>query len=176
MATLPNPRTWTVGELLTAAKLNTDLRDGLNFLLSPPLAVLRLSADITISNNSVTGVSWNSEAIDRDGGHDNVTNPTRYTAQTAGWYDVGIAIAWFTNTTGQRQIIIGGNVSAGLAGNVAPGSASGTLTYMSAARTHFLNVGDYVYAEVWQNSGGSLNIWSNPGALTQLSAKWVSKA
>lgn len=87
MATVPTPRTWTVGELLTAAKLNTDLRDGLTFLLSPPLAVLKASAG-TVTGGGDKPIAFQLEDIDRDGGHSTVTNVTRYTAQTAGWYSI----------------------------------------------------------------------------------------
>lgn len=176
MATVPNPRTWTVGELLTAAKLNTDLRDGLNFLLSPPLAVLRISANTLIANNTLVSVSWTTEAIDRDGGHDNVTNPIRYTAQTAGWYDIAGSVLFYTASGGIRSMSLLEPSGVPIAGNTAPGNGVIVMP-VSASKVFFLNVGDYFTMQLYQDSGASLNIWgSGPNTPTQMSAKWVSKA
>ncbi|MFI6296699.1 hypothetical protein ACIBEJ_34275 [Nonomuraea sp. NPDC050790] len=173
MATVPSQRTWTVGELLTAAKLNTDLRDAVNFLLAPPLALLRLSADINIPNATLTAINWNTEVIDRDGGHDNSTNPFRYTFQTAGYYEVATQIAFNTNGTGLRLVHLYDN-NYPLAGNQGTGN-SVQLTCISAGRTHFFNVGEYILVQVYQNSGAPLGIWAQPGGLCQMSARWVSK-
>ena len=84
MATIPNPRTWGATEAVTAAKLNTDVRDGYNFLLATPRAVMRKTANQSIPNATLTAVTWDLEDVDTDGGHSNVTNNSRYTAQTAG--------------------------------------------------------------------------------------------
>lgn len=86
MATIPNPRTWGTSEQVTAAKLNADIRDSFNFYKAPPLARLRKSGDQFINNNTATAVTWDFEMFDRDSGHSNITNNSRYTAQTAGWY------------------------------------------------------------------------------------------
>lgn len=86
MATVPNPRTWGTSEQVTAAKLNADIRDSFNFFKAPPLARLRKSGDQFINNNTATAVIWDFEMFDRDNGHSNLTNNSRYTAQTAGWY------------------------------------------------------------------------------------------
>lgn len=176
MATLPAPRTWTVGELLSAVKMNTDVRDGLNFLLSPPLAVLRLTADVSIANNSLTNVSWNSEAIDRDGGHDNATNPIRYTAQTAGWYEISGNANFGNSSTGIRVMFLHDQGGTNISGNVASGNSAGMPSDLSTSKTHFLNVGDFFTMTVYQNSGGALNLWATPAPQSQMAARWVSKA
>jgi hypothetical protein len=94
VATVPAPRTWTSSEQVTAAKLNTDIRDAFNFFKAPPMAVLRKSANQTIANNTTTAVIWDVEVLDRDGGHSNTTNNTRYTAQTTGWYHLRTIVYW----------------------------------------------------------------------------------
>lgn len=105
MATVPSPRTWAVGELLTAAKLNTDLRDGLSFLLGPPLAVLVKNATQSVSSTTFTPLTWEVEQIDRDGGHSTVTNTSRYTCLTAGWYHLHASIRWDSiNFNGETRL------------------------------------------------------------------------
>ena len=88
MATVPNPRTWTSSEQVTAAKLNTDIRDSWNFFKAKPFCLLAKTADQSINVSTTTAITWDVELKDSDGGHSNVTNNSRYTAQTAGWYSV----------------------------------------------------------------------------------------
>ncbi|MEV0616206.1 hypothetical protein AB0I81_23025 [Nonomuraea sp. NPDC050404] len=171
MATVPNPRTWTVGELLTASKLNTDLRDGLNFLLSPPLASLIKGNSQSIPNNSTQTVTWVSEEIDRDGGHDNVTNNSRYTAQSAGWYKFTLTQTWNFGTTGIRQSIIRKNNTTNLIVHLyvpigGGGGASGALSGIA-----FLAVSDYLEVRAFQDSGSALDLQSTD----RWSLLWVSK-
>lgn len=101
MATLPNPRTWAASELVTAAKLNTDIRDAFNFFKGPPFAELRKSSPTTIT--AFTAVPWDVEVKDSDNGHNNVTNNTRYTALTAGYYHFLVKIMWNQALSTQAQ-------------------------------------------------------------------------
>lgn len=52
------PKTWAVGELVTASLLNTHLRDNLDFLKSPPVAqyVGNQASDYTTTSTSFTNV------------------------------------------------------------------------------------------------------------------------
>ncbi len=54
------PRTWTTGELVTAAIMNTHIRDNLNALFSPVTGVSTITTDITTTSTSfeyATGLS-----------------------------------------------------------------------------------------------------------------------
>ena len=54
------PRTWTTGELVTAAIMNKHIRDNLNALFSPATDVATITTDITTTNTSfedATGLS-----------------------------------------------------------------------------------------------------------------------
>lgn len=175
MATLPSPRTWTVGELLTAAKLNTDLRDGLNFLLSgKPLCKLKLSASVSVSNQNIP---WSVEDVDRDNGHSTVTNTDRYTAQTAGWYRATAAVEWidaFTAGKGRRVSI--GHISSGGSLIWSTGVASlslgtGNNTQQNVSDMFPLAVGDYFTVAV-SISGSGTELISNS---TCFSIEWISK-
>ncbi|MEV3980809.1 hypothetical protein [Nonomuraea sp. NPDC049758] len=170
---MPVPRTWTVGELLTASKMNADVRNGLNFLLSgKPLAILTRSSIQNFNHNTPAPVTWNSEVIDRDGGHDNVTNPTRYTAQTAGWYNVTAMLNWVNFAGGSRYL--GLNRSGAAVYTEARGASPASYPSVNLlAVPIFLSLGDYVTAEGMQDSGSTINI--QPG-FSQLTLEWVSTA
>lgn len=170
MATVPTPRTWTVGELLTAAKLNADLRDGLNLLLGPPLAVLRRSGDVTITFATQTPYNWNVEQIDRDNGHDNTTNPSRYVVQTAGWYRLSTVIDWY-NISSTDFFEVGFRLNGTIVdlrdhGNM---SASGT---MRLSNMMFLSVSQYVEVWVYCNTANH----NTAGAGCGFSVEWAAKA
>jgi hypothetical protein len=160
MATVPVPRTWTVGELLTAAKLNVDVRDALSFLLAPPLAILTKNGVQSVTSGSYVALTWPTEQVDRDGGHSTSTNTNRYTAQTAGYYLLNEWNEWgLTSTSGYRRIgfrINGVTITAQEARTSTPSMAMSHLSGLA-----FLSVNDYVEVMVDQNSGSALDVASN---------------
>lgn len=160
MATVPSPRTWTVGELLTASKMNTDLRNGLNFLLSgKPVASLTKTANQSIPNNTFTNITWNTELIDRDAGHDNSTNNSRYTAQTAGWYRVIAHLSWNANFTAKiRQTAVLRSAAQLFFLSAGFGDADGNFASSTSAGLIFLSVSDYLEVQGMQASGGALDV------------------
>lgn len=175
MATVPSPRTWAVGELLTAAKLNTDLRDGLNFLLTPPRALLHKSANQSINLTTWTAVTWDSEQYDSDGGHSDSTNNSRYTVQTAGWWEFHARIMFNTAAGGDR----GARFLKNGAGNPFGEHASGSSTSVNDAGTHgwaLLSVGDYIETQAYQGASGSLSVAATfDSSPTFMTAKWIGK-
>ncbi|MEV4173974.1 hypothetical protein [Nonomuraea sp. NPDC049709] len=173
MATVPVPRTWTVGELLTAAKLNADLRNGLNFLLSgKPLASLAKTTNQSVPNSTFTVVTWNSEIIDRDGGHDNATNNSRYTSQTAGWYRVVAHLVWNANFTAKiRQTNFVRSAAQAYFLTSGFGDADGNNGSSTAVGLIFLSVGDYLEVHGNQASGAALDITA-PN--THFDLEWTS--
>ncbi|MFD9949814.1 hypothetical protein ACFWYW_55905 [Nonomuraea sp. NPDC059023] len=168
MATLPSPRTWTVGELLTAAKLNLDLRDGLNFLLSPPLAVLRKSGNQSIPQSASTEVTWDVEDIDRDGGHSTVSNTSRYTSQTAGWYNFSTVIGWDVAAT-DRVLSFASTTSPS---DVQVDRRNGSDSTMNGQAAIFLGVGDYTVVSVIRFSASAQAVAS---LYSRFEARWASK-
>lgn len=83
------PRTWVTGEVVTAGLLNTHVRDNISFLANPPKCRVYNNANISISDNTETSLTFNSERFDTDTMHDTGTNPGRITIKTAGTYLVG---------------------------------------------------------------------------------------
>lgn len=169
MATVPAPRTWTVGELLTASKLNADLRDGLSFLLAPPLAILTRTALQAVGSGSLIALPWDTEVVDRDGGHSTSTNISRYTAQTAGYYSAHHWHEWpVPNTTGYRRVMFRTNGSTLTHQDSRTSPTSVAMSHLSGLI--FLAVNDYVEVTLDQNSGSSVNIGSN----ARLDIVWAS--
>jgi hypothetical protein len=76
------PRTWVSGNILTAAQLNTDIRDNEGFLRSAHACRVYKSATQTVASGNFDVVSFNTEDYDTDGLHDNATNNTRITIPT----------------------------------------------------------------------------------------------
>lgn len=73
------PRTWTTGELVTGAIMNTHVRDNLTFLRAHHGCYLYKSGNQTVANGNNDVVTWNSEVYDTDALHDTVTNNSRIT-------------------------------------------------------------------------------------------------
>lgn len=171
-------RTWTTGEVVTAAELNSNIRDALNFLLAPPLAVLRQTVAQSTANSAWTAISFDTEDFDRDGGHSTSTNASRYVAQTTGWYLVVGSCGWASNTTGIRAfgIVQNGDLNNSMYGRVQIAPATGTFgTSVSSMAFLYLNAGtDYVEIYMFQNSGAALNTGVAGVDAPRMQVVWLS--
>lgn len=175
MATIPAPITWVTGQVVTAAQLNSNIRDAINFLISPPLFVGRqASATQSTTSGSWTSILLDTEEIDRDNGHSTTTNTSRYTAQTGGYYNVNAIVAWNSNSTGARatRLAVNGSAVAGRA--VAWQAAASLITASEISAPVFLNVGDYVEMQGNQVSGGALSTSINADFAPMMSCRWMS--
>lgn len=171
--TLPVPTEMTavVGNILTAAQWNSNVRDGVNFLANPPLFIGYQSAAQSIPNSAFTAISLDTEVADTYGGHSTTTNNSRYVAQVAGWY-LGIGqVALAGNASGLRSPALYVNGAAALPqmqAEIAPNG--GSTTIVQAVGITYLNVGDYIEVRIDQTSGGALNTVAN---VSFLAALWV---
>jgi hypothetical protein len=176
MAVVPTPFTAVVGNFLTAALWNAQVRDGLTFLTHVPVfkGTQTAAQPITNGNGNYQAILLDSETIDTDGGHSTTTNTSRFTAQTAGTYAISGTVAYVQNTTGTRAVGITVN------GSIAAQSVSPTLTTANTWSGQVfalvtLAVGDYVELQTWQNSGANpLNTNNAAGLNSALSVFWVS--
>jgi len=159
------PRTWVQGDMVTVGRLNADLRDNMLYLNTTLGARVRGSSPVSIPNNSQTLVSayWDTEDWDSDTMHSLTSLQARLTIRTAGKYSVHCTILWQaggTNATQKRLHIY--HTRAGVDTEVARQQERG----VGAADSNCLNaegmvdclVGDYLRCEVFQDSGGALNI------------------
>jgi len=158
MATVPSFRTWVVGELVTASEMNTNIRDAGNFLIAVPVFQGRQAVAQSIPNSANTAILLDTEDLDSDNGHSTVTNTSRYTAQTAGWFRVQGGVSLTGNATGTRNMFIAKN-SGALAGSGTNNSVPGAASFAGATRAGFVSlvVNDFVETFFFQNSGGALN-------------------
>jgi hypothetical protein len=152
------PITWTASHVVTAAELNTGVRDNLNFLHTFSGVYGYKAADQTLTTAVEAAMVMDTESYDTDAYHDNATTNTRFTIPTGfdGYYLLGAMVDFAGNATGVRRLSLRLNGATELA--LAQVSAAGaTVTRMGTVSliTH-LAAADYVEATVFQNSGGNL--------------------
>jgi len=121
---------------------------------------LTKSADQTISNNALTGISFNVETFDTVGFHDNSTNNTRITIPSGktGKYAVVARFSWDTTSTAYKYWRIRKNAATILSFGLVDGTA---LEYVQIADILDLTAADYIEFECFQNSGGNVTLYSN---------------
>jgi hypothetical protein len=119
---------------------------------------LRASADQTISNNTFTALTWNTENFDTDGFHDNSTNTSRITIPSGkgGKYLINAGIMF--GTAGGARIVrlrINGTdkLFAEFAGN------STFFQPYTLNEVFSLVATDYIEFFVYQNSGGNVTAY-----------------
>lgn len=114
----------------------------------------------TISNNTITAITWSVETYDTNAFHSTSTNTQRITIPSgkAGYYMVGGQFGLDTNTTGNRILSIYKNGSEYKRLLLQPGNLEPTIGISAPIS---LTVGDYVELRFFQNSGGNRNIYTN---------------
>ena len=160
----------------------TDIRSRLTVVegsvsAAGPLCFLRKSnAQTNFANGTVVPVSFNVEDVDTHNGHDNATNPTRFTVPSgwAGWYEISGGLVFDSvSTTGGRVAIIqknGADVNGGW-GPAMPGSVGqGAMT-----RVLLLNlaVGDYIELCGRWAGGGTVGLDISTSNQATLNIKWM---
>lgn len=175
MATVPSEMTAVAGAVLTAAQWNSNVRDAINFIITPVLFIGRqASATQSTTSGSWTSITLDTNDVDRDNGHSTVTNPSRYTSHTTGYYEVNAIISWASNSTGARatKLIVNG---ANVAGRAVSWQAAASLITASAVTAPvFLSSGDYVEMQGNQVSGGALSTSINADFAPMMSCRWIS--
>lgn len=177
---VPSQGTVAVGDKITASLWNDDVRDAVNFLISPPRVKVYKTANQSIANAAYACLTWNAEAFDSDTMHDNTTSNSRITFTTAGTYQLTWVSLWPANTTGNRIHTIEKN------GTTTQGSGTTIIEpvgFNPVNATHngytvttmaSFSAGDYIQAFVYQSSGGALNYNGTSEAHSSLQARWVA--
>lgn len=167
------PRTWAAGETLTAALLNTHLRDNLIAVGTPRRCQITASSTTDVPDNAWTLISFDGEVYDSDAMHSTGTNPSRVTANATGDYAVHAAVGWAANNTGMRGLQVRKNAAGSPSGGTAvaqrnwPAGAS-TVQTVELYRELLLTAGDYIELFRYQSSGGNLSptaVDTSPGIL-----------
>ncbi len=149
------------------------------FLLRRPHAQLRQIVNQSLANLTWASITFTTEDVDDDvsgtGGHSNSTNPSRFTALYAGWYLLGGTVAVVASATGSRGARWAVNGSAIAEGaTLLPAIATVSTQVPAPVVQVYLNVGDYVELQGFQNSGGALNTDVTAGDQSSMSVLWIS--
>jgi hypothetical protein len=119
-----------------------------------PYAKLQRVATMNLDNDTNEQIEWDTAVYDsHNGWADASTNPTRYTAPVTCMYDFFGIASWSANATNRRAVhlLVDGT---GLNGSqiIATAQAVGA-TSLFHCTSIFLNAGQYVEVNQWQNSG-----------------------
>jgi hypothetical protein len=178
VSVVPATHTFTDG-IATSTEANAYVRDPINFLLARPLAKVRQATLQSITTATFTSITMDAEDADTNVGgtaqHDLVTNNSRFTAVYPGWYQVSGGSGWAANATGRRGcrpavngVLINGS------GTLVPTTAAGTCQVPARTDLVYLNVGDYVEMQGFQDSGGNLNTAVSGEQMSSMDVVWVS--
>lgn len=163
------------GEYPTAAMMNAEVRDSVNFLANPPSCRVYHSAAQTIAHNTPVALAFNSERLDTDNMHDTVTNNSRITFNAAGLYVITASVQWQAAATGTRYLLIWHNTGANLVLNQISAAGTAESHAMSCTTIYKCASGTYVECRVYQFSGAALNIQASASYSPEFSATWVGK-
>lgn len=164
-------KTFASGELLTAADLNTYLRDNLAFLVRPPACSVFNSLSQTIASSTLVILAADSEDFDNDSMHSGVTNTSRITANTAGRYMLTATVFFDIDASGTRfiEFLINGTTRFEGIQTVSAGSVNATV--LQAVHPVTLAAGDYVEVRARHTTTGNLAV-----TLRQFSATFMGMA
>jgi hypothetical protein len=176
--TVPVQITWVAGQIVTAAQLNANVRDAVNFLLNPPAAAVRQTVAQTLTTATTTAITMDTEDRDNDGMHSTSSNTSRLTANTPGWYLAAGGVTFVANATGARTVFwrVNAIVMPPLGGIEIgnPGGASSRVP--CSPYQFFLNATDFLEIVANQNSGANLNTEALTGEQSSLSAQWIGSS
>lgn len=121
---------------------------------------LRKSTATAISGSSSTTLTWDTEIYDTDGFHEGVTNPSRITIPADGYYRITLIVEWAASVAGGRYCWISRNGTSIIEANDGrmPVTDGSSTTPQSVSVTVQAVATDYFVANVFQASGGSLNV------------------
>ena len=116
-------------------------------------ASYQLSTNPSIANSTATALGFDTKLVDTHGAFN--SGSSTFTAPMSGIYEVSATINWAANATNGRELRVynNGSLFAELAYSGTPGSFQFCQT---GTATKFLNAGDTLAIEVFQNSGGAL--------------------
>jgi hypothetical protein len=173
------PRTWVSGELVTAALMNTHVRDNIAFVAKFRGVKAVRTTDFNINNDVDTAIQYNAADIfDTDGFHDPATNNTRLTCPTGlgGYYLVAAEVHYAPDAVGFRRVSLRYNgatvISRSQDGNP---DASRDISIFTETVV-FLNPTDYVEVIARQNSGGTLAVRGTDAGSARFEMHWVGLA
>lgn len=144
------------GDFINAETMNFVIQRQVN----RPAVRLVLIANQSIANGTPTLVLFGSgtETMDDLGWHNTGTNTSRITPLYAGRYFVTAWVSWPANATGDRRLALYKNATGFGAYDIQPARAGGQTYCKVTDIVEADGVSDYFELNVFQNSGGALNL------------------
>lgn len=157
MATLPTVPSFVANEVPTVAKLN-QLSNAASFVSQVPIVVsLKKNATQAVTASTNTAVIWDVNEVDTDSMQSTITNPSRLTAKTQGYYKLHATISanvtavaaytsiWFQQTTGANNPKGAGVTQIfGAAGSLSGVTTTDFKAFTISSLTPCLFINDYV--------------------------------
>lgn len=168
-----SPAAPVTGTTISKTTFGDVVKADLDFLANPPACRVYHNAAQSIPNVTGTLLAFNSERYDTDTMHDTVTNNSRITIKTAGLYVVTLNFTWPTNGTGERRASIFLNGATQIAFSSTSPAQITTDNGICLATIYKLAVNDYLTVQVYQSSGGALNVNSGSNYSPEFAATWV---
>lgn len=141
--------------------------------LQKPRARVFNSAAISVPNATLSILTFNSERWDSDTIHSTSSNTSRLTCRTAGNYVITANIAYDINATGYRVTRLLLNGTTEIARDVRPALSASDYTVSFTTTIYDLAVSDYVEVQVYQTSGGALNVQPITNSSPEFSMVWL---
>ncbi len=162
MGTVPTVHTWANGDKPNFRDMNSYLEDPFNFLMNPPMVRLRKTTVQAVPHNTFTAVSWDYVEVETVNFWDSA-NPTKLTPSVPGYYIGSFGWSFVGNATSYRAGQVIKNSSGTVKTMVVHQDAYTNATYTEVSRGNvffeqFNGTTDYITIELFQVSGGSLNI------------------
>ena len=188
MGSVPVQRTWVTGEIVTAAEMNSNIRDSVNFLLTTPRCILGLSTLTTVSDSTTpTSIIWDTLYVNTD----NMSSPpsNRMYAKTAGRFEFEFYVHYNAFTTTISTVMCGiqyNNSTAWGSGTKldedvrqTTGANNGGIfgTSTSVRADTFMNAGDFVsFWTAQSGAGASLTISGGSPFNMSASGRWIASS
>ncbi len=156
----PAGHVWAVGEVLSAANMNTYIANDLVFLGTPPNCRAYNNAVLSVNSATVTALALNTENFKSDSGmHSTSSNTSRLIATIASKYEFKANIAWATSSAAGtvREALLRINGTTQFGASLQPPSTAYNVTNVAVA-DYALAAGDYVELCAYQDSGGAMNV------------------
>jgi len=151
------PKTWSTNEVVTAANMNTHLRDNMSFVASPPQCSVKGATSQSVATSTHTVMAAATENFDNDTMHSTVTNTSRITATTAGRYLFTATLRFGSNATGVRLLSF--KVDATTTYEMVGVQANnGADTLLSGSRTFVLTAAQFVEVDAFHTAGGNIDL------------------
>lgn len=160
---MPRPtitNTFSANTQIKSAQVNQNFTDVRTF------SGVRLykSVDELYATGAYRDLLFDTEDFDTDSYHSTASNTQRITCAVAGYYLFSAVIQFAVNTTGIRVMRFNRYNSSSVSQatyhkqSIGANTGGGANTYLSSSGIIKMNADDFVIVEIYQDSGGNLNL------------------